>query len=250
MILPNTFLESPIAHRGLHDRAQGRPENSIEAITAAIEAGYGIEIDLQLSSDGVPMVFHDYDLGRLTGRQGAVARHSAKELGAIPLLGGEHGIPTLADVLNLVDGRTPLLIEMKDQDGAMGPNTGPLEQATAQVLASYSGPVAVMSFSPFSMREFAKAAPTLPIGLTTSDWKPEDWPTIPARRCAELATLSDVVDVSAAFVSHDVADLTNPAILALKKKGLPILCWTVTSPEQEAQARRVADNITFEGYAA
>ena len=128
-MLPPSFLAAPIAHRALHDRAAGRPENSVEAIEAAIAAGYGIEIDLQLSADGRAMVFHDYDLARLTGEKGAIQRRSASELGAIRLLGGVTGIPTLPQVLDLVAGRVPLLIELKDQDGALGAAVGSASSA-------------------------------------------------------------------------------------------------------------------------
>ncbi|MBO6853037.1 MAG: phosphodiesterase [Marivivens sp.] len=250
MTLPDVFLQRPLAHRGLHDRANGRPENSMEAIEAAISSGYGIEIDLQRASDGVPMVFHDYDLSRLTDQSGSIALHSSDQLHKIMLSGGKTGIPTLTDVLSLVAGRVPLLIEIKDQDGAMGPDTGPLEIATAEALRAYLGPVAVMSFNPHSMRAFTKAAPDIPIGLTTCSWLAEDWPTVPKSRREQLATLHDVIDVGASFISHDVTDLGNPAVTALKGKGMPVLCWTVRSPDQEKQARQIADNITFEGYAA
>src|SRR5690606_17300252 len=122
----------------LHDRAAGRPENSPAAIAAAIDAGYAIEIDIQPSADGVPMVFHDYDLRRLTGQPGRIRGKTAAELARIPLLdAGGGGIPTLAEVLRLVAGRVPLLIEIKDQDGAMGPDVGPLENAVARDLAGY-----------------------------------------------------------------------------------------------------------------
>ena len=98
--LPAAFLTRPIAHRALHDRAARRPENSRAAIRAAIAAGYGIEIDLQLSADGVPMVFHDETLDRLTAERGPVRARSARELGEIRLKGSEDRIPTLAQVLD------------------------------------------------------------------------------------------------------------------------------------------------------
>ena len=97
--LPPAFLDRPIAHRALHDKSQGRPENSVEAIRAAVEAGYGIEIDLQLSSDGEAMVFHDYDLARLTAVEGPVRTRSAAELGAIPLRYGAAANPEATDYL-------------------------------------------------------------------------------------------------------------------------------------------------------
>src|SRR5690606_2594929 len=110
----------PIAHRALHDRAAGRIENSPAAIRAAIDHGYAIEIDLQLSQDGVPMVFHDEDLERLTEETGPVNARPAAALQAIRLAGGGDGIPSLAEVLALVAGRVPLLIELKDQSRVMG----------------------------------------------------------------------------------------------------------------------------------
>lgn len=156
MQLPAAFLDRPIAHRALHDTRRGRPENSIEAISAAIQAGYGIEIDLQLSSDGEAMVFHDYDLSRLTTQTGAVRELSAAQLADIQLRHGQESVPTLAQVLKLVAGKTALLIEVKDQDGAMGPDVGALEAAAVRALDGYIGPVALMSFNPHSVAALAR----------------------------------------------------------------------------------------------
>ena len=248
--LPAAFLTRPIAHRALHDRTQGRPENSRAAVRAAVAAGYGIEIDLQPSADGVPMVFHDYDLRRLTGVPGRLRGLRAADLAEIPLLGGDEGIPTLAEVLAIVDGRVPLLIEIKDQDGAMGPDVGPLEAATARVLAGYAGPVAVMSFNPNAVLAFHLEAPAVPVGLTTSAYHAEHWPLLPAKVRAHLAGIPDFDRVGASFISHEAADLGAPRVAELKAKGAAILCWTIRSLEAEADARKIAQNITFEGYAA
>ena len=175
------FLARPIAHRALHDVNAGRPENSRAAIEAAIRAGYGIEIDIQRSSDGVAMVFHDYTLDRLAEATGPIATRTAAELGQLRLKGNDEGIPTLSEVLELVDGRVPLLIEVKDQDGQMGPNVGPLETAIAADLAGYGGPVALMSFNPNSVAALAELLPETARGLTTCSWRAEHWPHIPAR---------------------------------------------------------------------
>lgn len=252
MRLDPAFLARPIAHRGYHDRAAGRVENSRAGFAAAIAAGYGIECDLQLSADGVPMVFHDYDLKRLTGEAGPVRQRGAGELGRQELTGsGGEGIPTLAEMLALVDGRAPLLIEIKDQDGALGPDVGALEAAAAEVLAGYGGPVALMSFNPHSMAAMARLAPDIPRGLTTCDYRAEHWPTIPEPRRAELRPiLPDFERVGASFVSHVHNALDTPPVAALKARGVPVLCWTIRSPEEEVAARKIADNVTFEGYAA
>lgn len=248
--LPAAFLTRPIAHRALHDRAAGRSENSRAAVRAAVAAGYGIEIDLQPSADGVPMVFHDYDLRRLTGVPGRLRGLSAAELAEIPLSGGDEGIPTLAEVLEIVAGRVPLLIEIKDQDGAMGPDVGPLEAATAQVLAGYAGPIAVMSFNPHAVAAFHRYAPGVPVGLTTSAYTAADWPLLPAKTRAHLAGIPDFDRLGASFISHEAADLGSARVAALKAQGAAILCWTIRSPEAEAEARKIAQNITFEGYEA
>ena len=247
--LPRSFATVPLAHRALHDVTDGRPENSRAAIRAAIEAGYGIEIDVQLSGDGAAMVFHDYHLERLTEKQGAVQLFSSDELKATALRGGNEGIPDLPEVLALVAGQVPLLIELKDQDGAMGASVGALERATADALVGYVGEIAVMSFNPHSVAAMQVLAPNVPRGLTTSAYLPEDWPLSKAV-CAELRAIPDYDRVGASFISHEVTDLDRPRVTELKAAGAVICCWTVRSAEQEAQARRVADNITFEKYRA
>lgn len=244
------FLARPIAHRALHDVNAGRPENSRAAIEAAIRAGYGIEIDIQRSSDGVAMVFHDYTLDRLADATGPIATRTAAELGQLRLKGNDEGIPTLSEVLELVDGQVPLLIEVKDQDGQMGPNVGPLETAIAADLAGYGGPVALMSFNPNSVAALAELLPETARGLTTSSWRAEHWPHIPARVLDALRPLEDYDRVGACFVSHEHTDLRSDRITALKQKGARVLCWTIKSPEEEAVARDIAENVTFEGYLA
>ncbi|PTX45790.1 glycerophosphoryl diester phosphodiesterase [Gemmobacter caeni] len=248
--LPTAFLHQPVAHRALHDRAAGRPENSLAAIRAAMDAGYAIEIDLQLSSDGVAMVFHDEDLPRLTGRSGWAADHTAAELGAMTLLGTDETVPTLAGVLALVAGKVPLLIEIKDQLLSPIGRIGPLEQATAAALAGYDGPVALMSFNPDSVAEMARLCPDLPRGLTTGSYDPVSYAPLSPALCDRLREIPDYDRTGAGFISHEAADLPRPRVAELKAQGAAILCWTIRSPEAEATARKIADNITFEGYLA
>jgi glycerophosphoryl diester phosphodiesterase len=248
--LPEVFLHQPLAHRALHDRAKGRIENSLSAVRAALDAGYGIEIDLQLSSDGVPMVFHDDDLDRLTAETGPVRAKTAAELGAIRLKDSTDTIPTFAQVLALVAGRVPLLVELKDQSLTMTDTDGRLEAATAAALQGYSGPVALMSFNPLAIAHLARLAPDLPRGLTTSAYDPDDWHPLPPEVCARLREIPDYEPTLSSFISHEAVDLARPRVAQLKSQGAHVLCWTIRSPAAEAEARRIAQNITFEGYAA
>lgn len=248
--LNDGFLRAPFAHRGLHDLKDGRPENSRAAFTAAIDNGHGIELDLQLSADNQAMVFHDDTLDRLAMAKGPVRAMSARALSQTRLKGGDEGIPTLSEVLKLVAGRVALLIEIKDQDGAMGPNIGQLEAATAAALEGYSGLVGLMSFNPHSVARMAELCPDIPRGLVTSSYRYYvNWP-LPKATCDRLRDIPDYDRVGATFISHEVADLACPRVAALKRAGASIFCWTVRSPEVEAEARKVADNVTFEGYRA
>ena len=249
MTLQRSFFDRPIAHRALHDVTDGRPENSRAAIRAAIEKGYGIEIDLQLSADNQAMVFHDYGLDRLAHGNGPISIHSAQTLGETTLRGGDEGIPTFAEVLELVDGRVPLLVELKDQDGQMGPNVGALERATANAAHGYSGPIAMMSFNPHSVLHMADLMPEIPRGITASSFVPEKW-GLPESICASLRDIPDYDRAKCCFISHEVDDLDRPRVAKLKSKGAAILCWTVKSADQEITARKIADNITFEQYLA
>ncbi|ARU02224.1 glycerophosphodiester phosphodiesterase family protein [Yoonia vestfoldensis] len=250
MTLPAAFLARPIAHRALHDRKAGRVENSIAAIKAAIAAGYGIEIDVQLSSDGHAMVFHDDNLDRLTAQSGPLRACSRAQLEQTPLKDDTGTIPALKDVLALVAGQVPLLIEIKDQDGQMGPDVGALERATCAALADYKGDVALMSFNPHSIAACRTLAPAIPRGLVTSAYDPVFWPDLPAAVRDHLRAIPDYDRVGACFISHEAKDLPRPRVAEIKATAAPILCWTIRSPQDEAKARLIADNVTFEGYHA
>ncbi|WP_134678655.1 glycerophosphodiester phosphodiesterase family protein [Paracoccus ravus] len=240
------FLRLPIAHRGLH--SAGVPENSMAAFRAAIAAGYGIECDIQAASDGTPVVFHDDDLPRLTGADGLVRALGMDALSMLRIMGTDEPIPTLTALLAEVAGQVPLLIEIKDQSLRSADEVGDLSERVAAQLADYPGRVAVMSFNPHSVAGLRKAIPDIAVGLTTCAYDEADWPDLDARTRSELAAISDFDRVGASFISHDRTDLENPAVAALRARGVPVLSWTIRSPAEEALARRVADNITFENY--
>ena len=248
--LAPAFLERPLAHRSLHDKAASAEENSVSAFQRAIDRGYGIELDVRPSSDGRAMVFHDPELGRMTAETGIVREVTSGDLGKIRLGGGADFIPTLQDVLALVRGRVPVLVEIKDPDGTLSAKTGAVEEDVARAVKAYEGPVAVMSFNPNMVAEVRRLAPDVAIGLVTCDFSEMFWPQLAGGRREQLASLQEVEGVGASFISHARTDLASDKVAAVKKAGLPVLCWTVRTPAQEAEARKVADNITFEGYLA
>ena len=247
--LDPAFLKTPITHRALHDASKGIFENCRSAIIAAIEHGYAIEIDLQLSLDGHAMVFHDDTLDRLTDKHGDVRDYTAAELSRIKVGSGQDVIEPLEDILHLIDGRVPLLIELKDQSRQLSQTDGRLEQSTIDALSLYHGPVAVMSFNPHMIATMAKLSSDLPLGLTTGSFMDPSW-GIDAERIAHLSQIADFDPKRYSFVSHFALELAAPCIQILKEQGTAIFTWTIRSPEAEAIARQTVDNITFEGYLA
>lgn len=226
----------PIAHRGYHDRAAGRPENSLAAFQAAIDADYAIECDLHPSSDGVPMVFHDDTLDRLTGVKGSVRDRTAAELGKLRLHGTEERVPTLDELLELTAGRVPLVIELKH---IAGRDTG-FAASVVEKISRYDGPAALMSFDTRLIADIRDADPAMPRGLTAEG----DLRT-------SLDHISSMVALGVDFVSYRIDDLPTPAgHYAQNEMKIPLICWTVRTDSQRERAERHADQITFEGFAA
>lgn len=251
MRLAPEFWAKPFAHRALHDTGLLRPENSISAVRAAIAGGYAIELDVQMSADGEAMVFHDYELARLTGRDGRADALSAQELGAVPLLHGDgETIPTLRDVLVEIDGQVPVLIEVKDQSGAFGPTDGALSRRVCETVRDLDcvETSAIMSFNPFEMGHARDALPELARGIVSYDFEHPHDAHVDAAHRAALARLAHFEEMGADFVSYGVDSLGQGRLTALREAGVPIFCWTVRSAEQAAGALSLCDQITFEGF--
>lgn len=153
------------AHRGLHDAKAGIPENSMAAFARAVEAGYGIEFDVQLTSDRIPVVFHDETLERMCGVPGNVRDYSYAELAQIPLMGTDQCIPLLADVLDMVAGRVPLIIEIKIHE-----HPGVVCQKADQLIAAYKGPYCVESFHPLAVQWYREHRPQVIRGQLSADF--------------------------------------------------------------------------------
>jgi glycerophosphoryl diester phosphodiesterase len=234
----------PIAHRGLHDVSHGIIENTPAAFEAAIEAGYPIECDLQLTADEEALVFHDATLQRMTNEPGKVFHKSSTELSQLTLNGTDQTIPTLGDVLEIVQGRVPILIELKN----IRAEAGPLEKRTAKLLESYNGPVAVQGFSPQSMGWFAENHPDIPRGQLSQNY--ENRPEIKLSWIKRFV-LRNLLLVSISkphFISYRIDSLPALAAGIARRTGLPILAWTVRNAHDREIAAKHADNIIFEDF--
>ncbi|MFD2239017.1 glycerophosphodiester phosphodiesterase [Aureimonas populi] len=225
----------PIAHRGLHDEAKGIHENSISAFRAAIDAGYAIECDVRLSADGVPVVFHDDALSRMTGTGGRVIERTARELGALQLKGGGDHVPRLSELLDLVDGQVPLVVELKgtspEEDAGFAGALEPLVEA-------YRGPLALMSFDSWLIEQATAFSDRVPVGLTAEGTREDNFSQ--HRR---------LLDGRCSFVSYNLHHLPNPFVEWVRQETrLPVISWTVRSPSDAERSELHADQITFEGF--
>ena len=223
------------AHRGRHGR--GAVENSPTAFAAAIEAGLGIECDVQRSRDGQAVVFHDETLDRLTDRQGLLADQTAAELTRIGLGGGADTIPSLRRLLDQVAGRVPLLVEIKI---ARGGRVAPLCLAVRRAMEGYGGPIAVMSFDPAVSAWFARYSPHVVRGLVMTE---AGWRTLGAKARRHLALWRARPD----FLAYDIDDLAGTFAQGQKRRGIPVLTWTVDSAERAKRAAARADAPIAEG---
>ena len=246
MRAPDWLTARPVAHRGLHDISRGIVENMPGAFQAAISGNFAIETDLQLSADGEAMVHHDDALGRLTEGSGALLGKTSAELRAVPFKNSSERMISLGDLCALVNGRAPLVIEVKSQ--FVGDRK--LVARMAEVLSSYSGPAVGMSFDPDQVLALREKMPALPRGIVAErSYDEADWPeATPAQRRGMLH-LRHAFRTRPHFVAYWVNELPAAAPwIARNIFGLPLLTWTVRTPEQRERAARYADQMIFEGF--
>jgi glycerophosphoryl diester phosphodiesterase len=244
-----TFVR-PIAHRGWHDRARGRLENTAPAFHAAIAKGYGIECDLQGADDGTPMVFHDAKLDRLVEASGPISAYSPSSLARLRYKGQDQRILSFGDLLELVGGRVPLLVEVK-RNGS--PHPGLLE-SIARLASAYKGPIALMSFDRGIVTALGGLAPAVPRGPVIGGRQLIASLLAGRRRRREnpaAARLFASAPEGVAFYAVEVK-LAAVARAWMSRRGhdLPLFTWTVRTPRQRARAARWADAPIFEGYEA
>lgn len=243
---PDWLTARPVAHRALHDAAAGIVENTPSAVDAAIAGRYAIEVDVQMSSDGEAMVFHDDDLDRLTLATGPLKALSAMALKATAFRATADRMMSLPDLLQRVAGAVPLVIELKSHfDG----DTSVAARA-CELLADYAGPAALMSFDPELVVAVRRLAPHIPRGITM-ERRYDDPEWAPLSRATKFAwgNLLHFPRTRPDFVAHYVKELPAPAPwLARNVLGVPLLTWTVRTEADRATARRHADQMIFEGF--
>lgn len=227
------IVQKMFAHRGLHDEKS--PENSLSAFEKAIAKGYAIELDVNPIMDGTPVVFHDSKMSRMTGKDKYIQNISREEFNETTLLSSGEKIPTLEDVLKFVDGRTPLLIEIKNQQ-----KVGELEKAVWEVLKNYKGEYAIQSFNPYTLQWFKNNAPKVWRGQLAGFFKGEKLSLFKKLVLRRLG-MKKITEQN--FVSYDLRNLPNRFVKHLE---IPLLAWTINNQEQYIKAVQIADNVIFQ----
>lgn len=247
MLDRKAFLR-PIAHRGLHNAKRGIVENTAPAFAAAIARGYGIECDLRPAAGGLPVVFHDLTLNRLIDGRGAISAVAASDLNRLTYRDGATRISTFADLLDQVDGRVPLLVEIKSEwDAADLAFLGKI----AKLASAYKGPVALMSFDPDVMTAIKGLAPKVPRGIVSGSYPGAGWwnRKVSKARAARLRDLLESGPAVPQFYAYQVGALPAPVTeFARHVLGLPLFTWTVRTAKERAIAAKYADAPIFEGY--
>ncbi|MCH7784641.1 MAG: glycerophosphodiester phosphodiesterase [Bacteroidetes bacterium] len=234
--IKNWIKNKPIAHRGLHDDNISIPENSLLSFEKAMEKNYPIEIDVQITKDDTIIVFHDKNLLRACGQKIPVSDLSMPTLNQYTIFNSTYNIPTLKETLELINGKVPLLIEIKNFSFNRR-----LEKKLIEQLSNYKGDFALQSFNPFSV-SWIKKHSSFPVGQLAKQFsKP-----IIVKNILNILLLNKSMKID--FVAIDKESLPNKKIEYWKSKGLPILCWTVTTNEEEIRAKKYCDNIIFEKF--
>ena len=243
---PPWLTARPVAHRGLHNAADGIIENMPGAARAAVSGNFAIECDIQRTADGEAMVHHDDELGRLTEGSGALLQKTAAELKAVSFKNTPERMMTLADLCTLVAGRVPLVIEVKSHfDGDRK-----LVTRMAEVLSSYNGPAVGMSFDPDQVMALRELIPSRPRGIVAErHYTAEDWPDASAAQRWEMKHLHHFFRTQPDFVAYWIDELPSPAPWITRNIfARPLLTWTVRTAAQRARAARHADQMIFEGF--
>lgn len=227
------------AHRGLHGAQTGFAENSLSAFREALVQGHGFELDILLSRDKKAMVFHDMDLERLTGHKGQFSDYDATVLRKISLNNSKDTIPALTDVLSMTDGKAPILIEIKGDQGEYET----IAQAVWQDIKDYPGPLGIMSFFPEILRWFRDHNCPVPVGLVATDIKDGD---LPENYFSDEFQIGIIEEFQADFIAYDIAALPNTVTEYCQKADVPVLTWTVRTKDDRLKSAEHTDTVIFE----
>ena len=248
MAAPLWLTARPIAHRGLHDRAQGVIENTCGAARAAIAHSYAIECDVGITRDEELIVFHDDLLDRLTDGTGNIADHTLADLRALKLKDTDERIPSLQEFLHVIADQVPLILEIKSRfDGETE-----IVRLIANVLRTYHGRVAIKSFDPDLIIATRALMPDRPRGfIGESVYDDPEWDFLTPEQKRRLIALDDMAAMSPDFLSWYIKDLDQPNVqMARHALGLPVMSWTVRTEENRKKAKIFADQMVFEGFHA
>ena len=239
------LVERPVAHRGLHRVSDGIIENTESAVQAALDGGYAIEVDLQLTADGEAAVFHDYTLDRLTAEKGPVIARTAAELKNVRFTATADRIQSLPELLEQVAGRATLMLEIKSRWSEIGP----LENRVAELVKTYNGPVAVMSFDPVSMIAVRHFAPNVIRGVVSERFgSVPEWQFLSFGQRLALRHGWQLPACDPHFLHYHVHGLPFGPTYLFRELGRPVLTWTVRTPEERETASKYADQMIFEGF--
>ena len=237
-IYESWIVKSPIAHRGLHgDKV---PENSLLAFKQAIKNKLPIELDVSALADGTPVVFHDEKLARMTGGDGFISSSHIEDIENLRLQGTKEKIPTLAEVLDVIDGKVPVLIELKNTG-----KVGPLEKAVWKELINYDGEYAIQSFNPYTLEWFKNNAPKIKRGQLSCFYKNKDLSFMKRYALKRMLLNSKVSEPN--FIVYDGNDMPNKYLK--KYYGvIPVLAYTIRSEGEELRLKGFCDNFIFDSY--
>lgn len=246
-IAPRLFHRPPrmsrmfYAHRGLHDHDAGIPENTMAAMERAAAHGYGIELDVQLTKDGKAVVFHDFDLKRMCGIEADVDEFTFEELQEYPILGTEERIPLFRDVLKLIDGRVPVIVELK-----MKTLASPICEKADEILADYKGEYCVESFHPKALWWYRINRPGVCRGQLSMNFRKDH---LQGRFHGLHQHLIGNFLVKPDFIAYDCRSKKEISLILCRNLfGCPAYAWTVRSERELEECRKYFDCFIFEDF--
>ena len=238
----NWLVARPIAHRGLqHNKAT---ENTEAAFAAAIEKDYAIECDLQLTADNEAVVFHDDTVDHLLDGSGPVKSFTTKQIKNMTFKSGTSRVQTFAELLEQIDGRSTLVIELK----TLWDKNVTLAKRALDVLQHYNGPHALMSYDPLLIKYVAVDNPSTTRGIVGERSASDTYKTLPLSHSLKLRQMSHLAETKPHFISYYFRDLPYKPVALFRAKGNPVITFTIRNPQQAAYAHRYCDQVTFQDY--